>query len=219
MTEGIGVLLVDDQQLVREGLHALLNLYPDIRVLGEAANGLEALEQVQKLQPQVVLMDVQMPEMDGIAAARRMREIGLKAAVIILTTFDDDEYVFGGLLAGAAGYLLKDTPSEQLAGAIRAAAEGKVFIHPDVTSKVVSELSRLTKRERVRHEQPLVDPLSQRELEVLALMAQGLSNKQIADQLFIAAGTLKNHVGSIYAKLGVHDRLQAARRAHELGLI
>jgi DNA-binding NarL/FixJ family response regulator len=219
MSDQIRVLIADDQQLIREGLRVLLDLIPDIRVAGEASDGAAAVEQAQELRPDVVLMDVQMPRLDGVAATRRIQEVCPEAKVIILTTFDDDEYVFEGLRAGAAGYLLKDVPSEQLAQAIRAAARGEAFIHPSVTRKVVAELARLTERERVRREQPLVDPLSPREMEVLALLAEGLSNQEIAERLTIAPGTAKNHVSNLLSKLDVRDRTQAVLRAQEIGLL
>jgi DNA-binding NarL/FixJ family response regulator len=219
MSDQIRVLIADDQQLVREGLHLLLDLIPDICVAGEARDGIEAVEQAQRLKPDVVLVDVQMPKLDGVAATRKVRETCPDAQVIILTTFDDDEYIFEGLRAGAVGYLLKDVPSEQLALAIRAAARGEAFIHPLVTRKVVAELTRLTEREHVRREQPLVDPLSPREMEVLGLLAEGLSNQEIAERLVIAPGTTKNHVSNILSKLDVHDRTQAVLRAQEIGLL
>ena len=219
MNDEIRVLVVDDQQLVREGLRVLLDLIPDICVVGEAADGVAAAEQAQRIRPDVVLMDVRMPKLDGVAATRKVREMCPDVQVIILTTFDDDEYVFEGLRAGAAGYLLKDVPSEQLAEAIRAAARGEAFIHPSVTRKVVAELTRLTERERIRHEQPLAEPLSQREMEVLALLAEGLSNQEIAERLYIAPGTVKNHVSSILSKLDTRDRTRAVLQAQKLGLL
>jgi DNA-binding NarL/FixJ family response regulator len=219
MSDEIRVLIADDQQLVREGLHVLLDLISDIRVVGEAADGVAATEQAQRIRPDVVLMDVRMPRLDGVAATRKVREVCPDVQVIILTTFDDDEYVFEGLRAGAVGYLLKDVPSEQLAEAIRAAARGEAFIHPSVTRKVVAEFARLTERERVRREQPLVEPLSARELEVLALLAEGQSNQEIAECLYIAAGTVKNHVSNILSKLDARDRTQAVLQARELGLL
>ncbi len=219
MSDQIRVLIADDQQLVREGLHLLLDLIPGICVAGEARDGVEAVEQAQKIGPDVVLMDVQMPKLDGVAATRRIQETCPGTKVIILTTFDDDEYVFEGLRAGAVGYLLKDVPSEQLAQAIRAAARGEAFIHPSVTRKVVAELTRLTEREHVRREQPLVEPLSPREMEVLSLLAEGLSNQEIAERLVIAHGTVKNHVSNILSKLNVHNRTQAVLRAQEIGLL
>jgi DNA-binding NarL/FixJ family response regulator len=219
MSDQICVLIADDQQLVREGLHLLLEMTPDICVTGEAADGAAAVEQAQKLKPDVVLMDVQMPKLDGVAATRQIREICPKVKVIILTTFDDDEYVFEGLRAGAVGYLLKDVPSEQLAEAIRAAARGEAFIHPSVTRKVVAEFTRLAERERIRRQQPLVEPLSPREMEVLALLAEGLSNQEIAERLTIARGTAKNHVSNILSKLDARDRTKAVLQAQELGLL
>jgi DNA-binding NarL/FixJ family response regulator len=215
----IRVLIADDQQLVREGLRVLLDLIPDICVVGEAVDGAEAVERARELEPDVILMDVQMPKLDGVAATHKIRETSPNAQVIILTTFDDDEYVFEGLRGGAAGYLLKDVPSEQLAEAIRAAARGEVFIHPSVTRKVVVELTRLTERERVRREQPLAEPLSSREMKVLALLAEGLSNQEIADRLYIAHGTVKNHVSNILSKLNARDRTQAVLHAQDLGLL
>jgi len=219
MADEIHVLIADDQQLVREGLRVLLDLIPDIRIVGEAGTGDEAIRRARRLKPDVVLMDVQMPELDGVAATRQLQATCPQVKVIILTTFDDDEYVFEGLRAGAVGYLLKDVPSEQLAEAIRAAARDEAFIHPSVTRKVVAELTRLTERERTRRKQPLVEPLSPREIEVLTLLAQGLTNQEIADRLHIAHGTAKNHVSSILAKLNVHDRTQAVLQAQELGLL
>ena len=219
MSDKIRVLVADDQQLVREGLRVLLDLIPDICVVGEAHNGTEAVERARQLEPDVILMDVRMPELDGVAATRQIRDTCPEVKVIILTTFDDDEYVFEGLLAGAAGYLLKDVPSEQLAEAIRTVACGRAFIHSSVTGKVVAELTRLTGRERVRREQPLAEPLSRREIEVLALLAEGLSNKEIADRLYIAPGTVKNHISNLLSKLNARDRAQAVLQAKELGLL
>jgi DNA-binding NarL/FixJ family response regulator len=219
VSDEIRVLIADDQQLVREGLRVLLDLIPDICVVGEAANGVEAVERTQQLSPDVILMDVRMPKLDGVAATRQIQETCPKVKVIILTTFDDDEYVFEGLRAGAAGYLLKDVPSEQLAQAIRAAACGEVFIQPSVTRKVVAEFARMAERERVRRKQPLAEPLSPREMEVLALLAEGLSNQEIAERLTIAPGTVKNHVGNVLSKLDVRDRTQAVLCAQEIGLL
>ncbi len=215
----IRVLLADDQQLMREGLRVLLDLTPDIRVVGEAGDGAEAVERAQQLRPDVVLMDVRMPHLDGVAATRRLHAACPEVKVIILTTFDDDEYVFEGLRGGAVGYLLKDVPSEQLIAAIRAAARGEAFIQPSVTRKVVAEFARLTGRKRQRRAQPLVEPLSAREMEVLTLVAEGLSNREIGERLFITAGTVKNHVSNILSKLNVRDRTQAILRAQELGLL
>jgi len=214
----IRILLVDDQALFREGLRTLLSVQPDFDVVGEAANGEEAVQLAHKLRPAVVLMDLRMPVLDGVAATRRLREMHPDCQVIVLTTFDDDEYVFEGLRAGAVGYLLKDTPSEKLNEAIRAAARGESFLQPSIAAKVVAEFTRLTNQASSRL-QPLVEPLSERELEVLRLVAGGASNKEIAAKLFIAEGTVKNHLTNILGKLGVSDRTQAALKARELGLI
>ncbi len=213
----IRVLLVDDQSLFREGLNTLLSIYPDIDIVGEAANGQEAVEQVQMLNPDVVLMDLRMPVLDGVLATRRLKENHPDSRVIILTTFDDDETVFDGLRAGAVGYLLKDVSSEKLVEAIRTTARGESFLQPRIAAKLVAEFTRMDKTP-VKN-QSLVEPLSDRELEILMLVSQGASNKEIGSELFIAEGTVKNHVTSILGKLGVRDRTQAALKGRELGLI
>lgn len=214
----IRILIVDDQTLFREGLRTLLSVRPDLEVVGEAADGREALKQAETLKPDVVLMDLQMPVLDGVAATRRLRAEHPECRVIVLTTFDDDEYVFDGLRAGAAGYLLKDAPSEKLAEAIRAAARGESFLQPSVAAKVVAEFARLSDKSPTR--QPsLVDPLSDRELEILRLIADGASNKEIAAALFIAEGTVKNHVTNILGKMNARDRTQAALKAREMRLL
>ena len=215
----IRIVVADDQRLVREGLVMLLGMFSDFEIAGEASNGREAVDIVNRLTPDVVLMDIQMPELDGVEAAALIREQRPESKVIILTTFDDDEYVFEGLRAGAVGYLLKDVPSEQLADAIRAAARGEGFIQPSIAGKVVAEFARMGARERLREKQPLAEPLSRREIEVLAEMAKGAGNREIADNLYIALGTVKNHVSSIIAKLDTRDRAQAVLKAKELGYI
>jgi DNA-binding NarL/FixJ family response regulator len=214
----IRLLLVDDQALFREGLRTLLSLYSDLEIVGEAANGQEAVQQVEDLQPDVVLMDLRMPVLDGVAATRRLKEIQPSSRVIILTTFDDDEHVFDGLRAGAVGYLLKDVASEKLVEAIRTTARGESFLQPNIAAKLVAEFARLEETQ-APPKQDLVDPLSGRELEILALVAGGASNKEIAAELFITEGTVKNHVTNILGKLGVRDRTQAALKAREMGLI
>jgi DNA-binding NarL/FixJ family response regulator len=214
----IRILLVDDQPLFREGLRTLLSVHPDFKVVGEAANGLEAIRLVRLHLPSVVLMDLQMPVLDGVAATRRLHDEQPDCRVIVLTTFDDDEMVFDGLRAGAVGYLLKDAPSEKLAEAIRVAARGETFLQPSVAAKVVAEFARLTKK-AVVPPTSLVDPLSERELEILRLIAQGASNREIAGTLFLAEGTVKNHVTNILGKLEVRDRTQAALKAKESSLI
>ena len=219
----IRVLLVDDQNLFREGLRTILSVQPDITVVGEAVNGQEALNQAARLQPQVILMDLRMPVLDGVAATRRLHTEQPDSRVIILTTFDEDEYVFEGLRAGAVGYLLKDVASEKLIEAIKAAARGETFLQPSVAAKVVAEFTRLSPQVSPpparNAAQSLVEPLSERELEILAQVATGASNKEIATSLVITEGTVKNHLTSILGKLAVRDRTQAVLKAKELGLI
>ena len=214
----IKILLVDDQPLFREGLCTLLSVHPDLEVVGEAANGAEAIRLARSLLPLVVLMDLQMPVLDGVAATRRLHEEQPDCRVIVLTTFDDDELVFDGLRAGAVGYLLKDAPSEKLAEAIRVAARGETFLQPSVAAKVVAEFARLS-RKTITTGHPLMEPLSEREIEILRLIAQGASNREIAGTLFLAEGTVKNHVTSILGKLAARDRTQAALKSKDCGLI
>ena len=214
----IRIVIADDQALFREGLHTLLSTQADLSVVGEAGNGREVLELVRKHQADVVLMDLRMPVLDGVAATRELARIDPNCRVIILTTFDDDEYIFEGLRAGACGYLLKDTSAEELFSAIRVVAKGGSFLQPAVTTKVLAELNRLTSR-AVPGESELPDSLSRRELEILRLVASGASNKEIASALFITEGTVKNHITNILDKLGVSDRTQAAVKAKELGIV
>jgi DNA-binding NarL/FixJ family response regulator len=214
----IDVLLVDDQALFREGLRTLLSMEPGIQIIGEAGNGEAAVEQVRRLRPRVVLMDLRMPILGGVAATRRIRAQEPFSQVIVLTTFDDDDDVFDALRAGAVGYLLKDAPREKLVEAIQLAARGESFLQPSIAAKVVAEFSRLPPPARPAGQASLAEPLSERELEVLRHLAQGKSNKEIAAALFIAEGTAKNHMTNILGKLGVLDRTQAALRARELGL-
>jgi DNA-binding NarL/FixJ family response regulator len=230
----ISILLVDDQTLFREGLHTILSVQPGLVVVGEAANGQEALAQAQALQPQVILMDLRMPVLDGVAATRQLRTVAPRSRVIVLTTFDEDEYVFEGLRAGAVGYLLKDVASDKLVEAIRAAARGETFLQPSVAAKVVAEFNRLSNpaahpapkppskpgaTQGRPQGRPLVEPLSERELEILRLVATGASNREIANALFISEGTVKNHLTSILGKLEARDRTQAVIKARDLGLV
>ncbi|NOZ71903.1 MAG: response regulator transcription factor [Chloroflexi bacterium] len=218
MAKRIRLLLVDDQQLMLEGLRTLLELEEDMEVVGVAENGSEALRQYEQTLPDVVLMDVRMPVMDGVEATRQLRTRWPEAQIIILTTFDNDEYVFEGLRAGAQGYLLKAVSGAELAEAIRTVAAGGALIDPSVTRKVVAEFARLARREPVDHPR-LLEELSERELEVLRLLAEGLTNREIARRLFLAEGTVKNYVSNILGKIGARDRTQAALRAQELGLL
>ena len=212
----IRVLLVDDQALFREALHTLLSVQPGIEVVGEAGDGEEALRMVAQHRPDVVLMDLQMPVMDGVAATRRLQAEYPASRAIMLTTFDDDEYVFEGLRAGAIGYLLKDVSAQKLVEAIQSAARGETFLQPSIAAKVVAEVARQTTPDCA---QVLIEPLTSRELDILRRMAEGLNNREIADHLVITEGTVKNHVTNILGKLGVRDRTQAALKARELRLI
>jgi DNA-binding NarL/FixJ family response regulator len=214
----IRVLVVDDQDLFREGVVTLLSARDGLEVVGEAADGREAVEAVARLRPAVVLMDLRMPVLDGVAATREIAERYPEIRVIVLTTFDDDEEVFEALRAGAAGYLLKDVSSEKLAEAIRVAASGESFLQPSIASKVLAELNRRPPRP-ASAERALLEPLSERELDVLRHLARGASNREIARRVHLAEGTVKNYVSSILAKLGAPDRTAAALKARDLGLV
>ena len=214
----IRILIADDQALFREGLRTLLSTRPEVEVVGEAANGVEAVDLVAQTNPAVVLMDLRMPVLDGIQATARIRERFPDVPVLVLTTFEDDANLFGALRAGAAGYLLKDVSSETLLAAIHAATRGESFLQSTVTGRVVAAFTKLMAPGGARPE-ALVVGLSPREREILTQVSAGASNKEIADRLCLAEGTVKNHVTNILAKLDVRDRTQAAIRARELGLI
>jgi DNA-binding NarL/FixJ family response regulator len=232
MTAPIRVLIVDDQRLMRDGLRVLLELQDGIAIVGEAGNGVEALAQVADLTPDVVLMDVRMPQMNGVEATRALRERGDRPRILILTTFDDDQYVFDALKAGAAGYVLKDLPAADLAAAIRSVHSGGVHLDPAVASKVVAEFSRLhaapvtaptsapsPPRPSTTHPTTPIEELTPREQDVLRLLSTGASNREIGEQLFISEGTVKNHISNILSRLNLRDRTQAAIWAKERGLI
>ena len=212
------VLIVDDQRLMRDGLRILIELEPDLDVVGEAEDGLQAITAYRNLGPDIVLMDVRMPNLNGVEATRRIKADWGEANILILTTFDDDEYIFEGLRAGASGYLLKDVSGKELADAIRVVANGGTLIAPSVARKVVAEFARLKPASPVTAES-LPEPLSVREIEILKVLAQGHTNKEIAEHLHLAEGTVKNYVTSILQKIGVRDRTQAALRARELGVL
>ena len=214
----IRVVIADDQALFREGLRTLLSTRPDIEVVGEAGDGEEAVALVEKLDPDVVLMDLRMPKLDGIQATARIRDRRPQIPVLVLTTFDDDANLFGALRAGAAGYLLKDVSSETLVAAIQAATKGESFLQSTVTGRVVAAFAKLMEGGGVKAE-ALVLPLSPREREILMLLGTAASNKEIADKLNLAEGTVKNHVTNILTKLDVRDRTHAAIRARQLGLV
>ncbi|QHG20135.1 response regulator transcription factor [Nostoc sp. ATCC 53789] len=205
----IKVLLVDDQGLIRQGLRALLELEPDLEIVGEAENGEQAINLVAEFQPDVVLLDIRMPIMDGVAATKEIQKRFPKTKILVLTTFDDDEYVSAALQNGAMGYLLKDTPSEELAVAIRAVYKGYTQLGPGIVKKLLTQFSNGTPI----HSTPVPSTLTEltpREKEVLRLIATGASNREIAQELYISEGTVKNHVTNILNTLNLRDRTQAA---------
>ncbi len=213
------LLLVDDQAMFREGLRLILDQQPDFDVVGEAGDGVAALEAVARLEPDVVLMDLRMPGIGGAEATRRIKVSAPLVRVIVLTTFEEDEEVFSALRAGAVGFLLKDAGSAKLGEAIRLAARGESWLQPTVAAKLVAEFSRLTRRTPAVAAGSLIEPLSPREREVLSCLAEGMSNKEIGRRLAISEGTVKNHMSQVLGKLQVMDRTQAALRARELGLL
>ncbi|ONI84690.1 DNA-binding response regulator [Saccharothrix sp. ALI-22-I] len=217
MTAAVRVLIVDDQALFREALATLLEVQPEIEVVGEAGDGEQAVRLCAELRPDVVLMDLRMPVMDGIAATNRLRVEQPGVRVLALTTFDDDADVFAALRAGVLGYLLKDVSSAQLVEALVAARRGESVLQPSVATKLVARVAQLP-HEGAPARVPLAVPLSERELDVVRLLAEGRSNREIAGRLFLAEGTVKNLVTSVLSKLQVRDRTQAALRARELGL-
>jgi DNA-binding NarL/FixJ family response regulator len=212
----IRVLLADDQELVRSGFRLILELADGIEVAGEAADGREALNLAKELQPDVVLMDVRMPELDGIEATRRIRQAGLESRVLVLTTFDLDEYVYAAVQAGASGFLLKDAPREQLVTAVRTVARGEALLAPAVTQRLIE---RFLARPPAEETAPALAELSPRELDVLRLVARGLTNAEIAASLIVGEATVKTHVARILRKLDVRDRVQAVVFAYESGLV
>jgi len=215
----LGVLIADDQALVRAGFRMILEAEEDMEVVGEAADGREAVAEARRLRPDVVLMDVRMPEVDGIEATRRLLgEDGAEAKIVMLTTFDMDEYVYDALRAGASGFLLKDVPPEQLVAGIRALASGDALLAPSVTRRVIEEFVRRPP-DSVRTAPPELAELTARELEVLTLIARGLANAEIATELFVSETTVKTHVAHVLMKLKLRDRVQAVVFAYESGLV
>jgi len=211
----IRVLIADDQALMRTGFRMILDAQDDIEVVGEAIDGADAIRRFEKLAPDVVVMDVRMPTMDGIEATRRLAALKRPARVLILTTFDLDDYVYEALRAGASGFLLKDRPSEELVAAVRVIAAGEALLAPSVTRRLIEEFARRAPAP-TRTE---LDELTEREREVLVLMARGLSNAEIARALFVAETTVKTHVGRVLHKLRLRDRAQAVVLAYESGLV
>jgi DNA-binding NarL/FixJ family response regulator len=209
----IRVLIADDHTVVRDGLAAVLSRRPGITVVGEASNGVEAVEKAQDLHPDVILMDLRMPEMDGAEAMRRIRERDPDVRFLVLTTFDNDEYIFEAIQAGAKGYLLKDASREDLFRAVAAVYRGESLIQPAVASRVLDRFVELSQRTVPG------ETLSEREIEVLRLMARGAANKEIASALFISESTVKTHIANIFQKLDVNDRTEAVTTALQKGII
>ena len=215
----IRIMLVDDQSLFREALRTLLSLQDGFEIVAEAENGERAVSLAKVHRPDVSLMDLRMPVLGGVEATRKILAANPANRVVVLTTFEEDEEIFDAMRAGALGYLLKACSAEKLCEALRAAAKGTSVLEPSVAARVMAELNRLTVRGGKRAAQPLADPLSERELGVLKLLADGCSNKEIGVQLKITEGTVKNHMTNVLEKLGALDRTQAALRAREMGLI
>ena len=211
--EIIRVIIADDHPVVREGLSAMLSREEDIRVVGEAENGVQAVSKARELQPDIVLMDLRMPELDGVEAMRQIGAHNPNIKFIVLTTYDNDEYIFRGIEAGARGYLLKDAPRQELFKAIRGVYKGESLLQPAVAGKVLDRFAQLSRQTQVP------EALSERELEVIKLMAKGSANKEIAAELFISESTVKSHIASIFQKLEVGDRTEAVTQALQKGLI
>ena len=214
----ISVLIADDQALMRAGFRMILEAEPDLEVVGEAADGREAVAEAGRLRPHVVLMDVRMPEMDGIEATRRLLDGNGDTKVVMLTTFDMDEYVYEALRAGASGFLIKDVPPEQLVAGIRSVASGDSLLAPSVTRRLIQEFVRRPP-DALRPPPPELDRLTAREVDVLRMMASGLSNSEIATEFFVSETTVKTHVAHVLAKLSLRDRVHAAVFAYESGLV
>jgi DNA-binding NarL/FixJ family response regulator len=211
----IGVLVVDDQSMVRAGFRMLLGSEEDIDVVAEASNGREAVEKAARFKPAVVLMDIRMPELDGLQATREILAANPEARILILTTFDLDEYIYEALRAGASGFVLKDDPPENLIAAIRTVAAGDALLSPSITSQVISQFARLPQPSPPKE----LDELTAREMEVLRLIARGLSNAEIGEELFISDTTVKTHVTHVFQKLNVRDRVQAVVLAYQAGIV
>ncbi|MGC8943069.1 MAG: response regulator [Caldisericia bacterium] len=217
MNKKIKILIADDQKLIREGLKVLLEMEEDFTVIGEASNGKEAVDLYIKLRPDIVLMDIQMPIMNGVNAIKKIKEIDELSKIIILTTFDDYEYVFDGLKSGALGYILKDIPIEKLSDTIRTIFKGGALIEPSITKKILSEISKIEKAPK--GDALLLEQLSSREKEILSLIAKGYTNQEIADKLFLSVGTVKNYVTNILQKMEVKDRTEAVIKVKDSGII
>lgn len=208
------VIICDDQAIIRDGLELLLKLERDIEVVGVAQDGSEAVDLSAEKSPDLILMDLKMPGMNGVEATRRIRARDSKVKVLVLTTYDDDEWVFDAIRAGASGYLLKDTPREKVIEAIRGTVAGRSYVDPVIAGKVLNQVAR----EKAKPSKAITDMLSEREVEVLRLLARGLNNNDIASQLHLSEGTVRNHVSAIFTKLDVTDRTQAAIMAIQHGM-
>ena len=215
----ISVLIVDDQDLVREGLRMLLEAETDLTVAGEAGTGDQALAQARALDPDVILMDVRMPQLNGIEATARLVKAGCRARILMLTTFNLDEYVYHALKAGASGFLLKDASREQLTGAVRAVSAGETLLAPAITRRLIEDFCSGPAPNATGATAAASSRLSERELEVVRLVAQGLSNAEIAARLYLSEATVKSHIARILAKLGLRDRVQVAVYAYENGIV
>ena len=213
----IRVLIVDDQALVRAGFRMILEAQPDLEVVGEAGDGSAAIDAARRLRPDVVLMDIRMPGVDGIEATRRLTEAGVPGKIVILTTYDLDEYVFDALAAGASGFLLKHVPPEELVRGVRVAASGEALLAPSITKRLIEEFAK--QRAPVRAGGADLKTLTDREREVLTLLGRGLSNPEIAKELKVGEATVKTHVAHVLDKLELRDRVQAVIFAYEIGLI
>ena len=211
--EPIKILIADDHPVVREGLSAMLRKEQDIQVVGEAENGAEAIDKARELRPDIILMDLRMPEVDGVEAMRQISALNPDIKFIVLTTYDNDEYIFKGIEAGARAYLLKDAPREDLFKAIRAVHKGESLIQPAIAGKVLDRFAELSRQAQG------VEALSEREVEVLKLVAKGAANKEIAAELAITESTVKTHIQTIFQKLGVSDRTEAVTEAIKKGII
>ena len=215
----IRVLIVDDQEMIRAGLRLMIENEPGLTVVGEAGDGAQAVDAVRSASPDVVVMDIRMPVVDGIEATRRIVGSGAPCAVLVLTTFDDDEFVFGALRAGAAGFLLKDSPPDDLLDAIRAVNEGVSLVDPAVTRRLIERWSALEDAAQDEPVRPEVPDITPREREILVGLAKGWSNRELADNFFLSEGTIKTHVSSLLSKLGLRSRVQAVIYAYEAGVV
>lgn len=207
----IRVMIVDDQTLIREGIKMMLSICSDIEIVGEAQNGREAIEKLKEVSPDVILMDIRMPVMDGVEAVKRIKEMYKKIKIIILTTFNEDEYIFEGLKNGADGYILKDVRSDEIVNGIRTVYNGNVLLQPEIATKVVMALNNIKRdNEKNSIRRTIIEELTPREMEVAMLVAKGKSNREICDELFLTEGTVKNHLSKILGKLELRDRTQLA---------